>query len=191
MKRKWRQAQDEAKKVGELRAKLESARERHAKAQVGLRTGDPAAFREEFNAKQADEKSVAASLSATKKAIAAAETEVDRGAARSREHRPRTDRDHRQAEPRRGQPQAERRARGAGEEVAAARVAEAGRNRGSHRAREVAGRVRCTCGEGNGEEVHRTPGRARRARFAPRGDQAVRGRSRRVPARSRGVHPTK
>src|SRR5262249_45394594 len=77
-RRKLRQAQDEAKKVGELRAKLESARDRHAKAQTHLRAGEPATLREEFNSKQADEKAVVASLAGTKKAIAAAETEVDR-----------------------------------------------------------------------------------------------------------------
>ncbi|MBA4062246.1 MAG: hypothetical protein C0501_00805 [Isosphaera sp.] len=73
-----RAAQDEARKVGELRAKLDSARDRLDRARRGLPAGDPAAVREEFSTKQADEKAVAASLAATKKAIAAADADADR-----------------------------------------------------------------------------------------------------------------
>jgi exonuclease SbcC len=73
-----RAAQDEARRVAELRAKRESARDRLDRARRGLPSGDPAAVREEFAAKQADEKAVGASLAATKKAIAGADTESDR-----------------------------------------------------------------------------------------------------------------
>jgi DNA repair exonuclease SbcCD ATPase subunit len=81
VKRKLRVAQDEAKKVGELRAKLESARERFERARQSLPKGDPAAVREEFASKQADEKSVAAAIAAGKKTAAATDAEVDRGVA--------------------------------------------------------------------------------------------------------------
>lgn len=75
VRRKLTAARDAAKRVGELRAKLESARDRLSRASAGLRAGDPSAIREEFNAKQADETAVAANLAATKKAIQSAETE--------------------------------------------------------------------------------------------------------------------
>ncbi|MCE9565155.1 MAG: SMC family ATPase [Planctomycetes bacterium] len=78
VKRKLRVAQEESKKVGELRAKLESARERGEKARRSLPAGDPAAVREEFTTKQADEKAVTANIAATKKAITTTDTEVDR-----------------------------------------------------------------------------------------------------------------
>lgn len=78
VKHRLKQAQSQARKVSELRAKLESARERHSKALTGLHVSDPAVLRQEYTDKQADEKSVAASIAATKKAISAAETEVDR-----------------------------------------------------------------------------------------------------------------
>ncbi len=78
VKRKVRVAQDEAKKVGELRAKLESARDRCEKAKRSLPAGDPTTVREEFNTKQADEKTVTANIAATKKAITTTDTEVDR-----------------------------------------------------------------------------------------------------------------
>ncbi|HSQ54568.1 MAG TPA: SMC family ATPase, partial [Gemmata sp.] len=77
VKRKLRTAQDEAKKVGELRAKLESARERMEKARRSLPPGNPALVRQEFADKQAEEKSVAASIAATKQAIHAAELDVE------------------------------------------------------------------------------------------------------------------
>jgi DNA repair protein SbcC/Rad50 len=78
VKRKLRTAQEEAKKVGELRAKLESARERLEKAKRSLPPGDPAAVRQEFTDKQADEKAVTANLAATKKAIQAAELDAEK-----------------------------------------------------------------------------------------------------------------
>jgi exonuclease SbcC len=78
VRRRLKQAQDEARKVGELRAKLESARERHARLQTGIRTGDPAAVRQEFAAKQSEETSVAEAIKARKKEIDATEKEVDR-----------------------------------------------------------------------------------------------------------------
>ena len=113
--------QDEAKKAGELHAKLESARERLDKAQAGACPGDPAALREEFNAKQAEETAVAANLAATKKAISADRDWSGSPSARAGYDRPRTDRNQGQAEPRRGEPQAEQRGDRTGEEVAAGR----------------------------------------------------------------------
>jgi exonuclease SbcC len=78
VKRKLRSAQDEAKKVGTLRAKLESAREQLEKARRGLPASNPAAVREEFNSKKADETAVVANIAATKKAIATTDLDVDR-----------------------------------------------------------------------------------------------------------------
>jgi DNA repair protein SbcC/Rad50 len=78
VKRKHKAAQDEANKVGALRAKLESAREQLEKARRGLPAADPAALREEFNAKKADETAVIANIATTKKAIASTEIDVDR-----------------------------------------------------------------------------------------------------------------
>ena len=78
VKRKLRAAQDEAKKVGELKAKLESARERLEKASRALPPGDPAAVRQEFADKQADEKAVVANMAATKKSLHAAELDVEK-----------------------------------------------------------------------------------------------------------------
>ncbi len=77
VRRKLRQAQDEASKVQGLRAKLESARERLEKAKRSLPAGDPAAVRQEFNDKSADEKAVTANIAANKKNIAVAEKDVD------------------------------------------------------------------------------------------------------------------
>ncbi len=71
-------AQDEAKKVETLRAKLDSARDRLRSAKRGLPGGDAAALRQEYAAKQGDEKGVTASLAAGKKEITATETEIDR-----------------------------------------------------------------------------------------------------------------
>ena len=78
VKRKLRGAQDEARKVSELRAKLESARERFTRAQATIRSGDSSGLREEFNAKTAEEKAVASNIAATKKAISGSEIDVDR-----------------------------------------------------------------------------------------------------------------
>ncbi|MBN9122312.1 MAG: SMC family ATPase [Planctomycetes bacterium] len=78
VKRKLRAAQEQADKVRTLGAKVESARDRLAKAKQGLPGGDPAALRQEYAAKQSEEKSVAGSLAATKKEIAATEQENER-----------------------------------------------------------------------------------------------------------------
>jgi len=78
VKRKLRAAQAEADKVRTLTAKVESARERHAKASQALPGGDPAALRQEYAAKQSEEKAVVNSIAAGKKEITATETEIDR-----------------------------------------------------------------------------------------------------------------
>jgi DNA repair exonuclease SbcCD ATPase subunit len=78
VRRKLRVAQDQANKARELVAKVESGRERLAKARQGLPHDDPAALRQEFAAKQSEEKSVVGQLAAGKKEIAATETENDR-----------------------------------------------------------------------------------------------------------------
>jgi DNA repair exonuclease SbcCD ATPase subunit len=78
VKRKLRQAQDEAKKVSELTAKLESAQERHARALSALSINNPGVLLQEFADKQAEEKAIGSAIAATKKAIAAAEAEVER-----------------------------------------------------------------------------------------------------------------
>ena len=77
-RRKLKVAQDEAKKVETLRAKLDSARDRFTRAQRGLPGGDPTALRQEYAAKQSEEKSVVNSIAAGRKEIAATEIENDR-----------------------------------------------------------------------------------------------------------------
>lgn len=78
VRRKLRAAQDEAAKVQSLRAKLESARDRLEKAKKTLPSGDPAAVREEYAAKHADERSVTSAIAATKKTIGSTELDIDR-----------------------------------------------------------------------------------------------------------------
>jgi exonuclease SbcC len=78
VKRKLRVAQKQADDVRALNAKAESARDRLTKAQQGLPSGDPTSLRQEYNAKQSEEKAVANSLTGAKKEIAATETENDR-----------------------------------------------------------------------------------------------------------------
>jgi len=78
VRRKLTVARDAARKVGELRAKLESAGDRLSRTSAALRAGDPAEIREEFTAKQAEETAVAANITAAKKAILAAEADVER-----------------------------------------------------------------------------------------------------------------
>jgi exonuclease SbcC len=78
VRRKFKQAQEAAAKVQAIRAKLESARDRLARAKRDLPSGDPATVRQEFAAKQADDKSVAAAIAATKKTIASAELDAER-----------------------------------------------------------------------------------------------------------------
>jgi exonuclease SbcC len=78
VKRKLKQAQDEAKKVQTLRARLDSAREGLQKAKQGLTAGDPAALRQEFAAKQSAETTVTASIKATKREIEATDKECER-----------------------------------------------------------------------------------------------------------------
>jgi DNA repair exonuclease SbcCD ATPase subunit len=78
VKRKLRAAQDQADKARTLVAKVESARERLAKAKQGLPPGDPTSLRQEYQAKQAEEKGLIHSLTAGKKEIATTETETER-----------------------------------------------------------------------------------------------------------------
>lgn len=78
VKRKHRTAQDDAARVQTVRAKLDSARDRLAKARQSLPTADAAALRQEYAAKQSEDRSVAAALKAGKAALAVTETEVDR-----------------------------------------------------------------------------------------------------------------
>lgn len=78
VKRKLRVAQEQAGKARTLGAKVESARERLAKARQGLPSDDPTAIRQEYAAKQTAEKSLVNSIAAGKKEIAATEHENDR-----------------------------------------------------------------------------------------------------------------
>jgi exonuclease SbcC len=78
VKRKLRAAQKQADDARALGAKIESARERLTRAKQGLPGGDPPALRQEYAAKQSEEKAVVSSLAAAKKEIAATETENDR-----------------------------------------------------------------------------------------------------------------
>ncbi|HEV3437269.1 MAG TPA: hypothetical protein VG122_07915, partial [Gemmata sp.] len=78
VKRKLKQAQDEARKVQTLRTKLESARDGLLKAKQGLPAGDPAAIRQEFAAKQSEETTVTASIKATKREIDVTDKETER-----------------------------------------------------------------------------------------------------------------
>ncbi|AWM37413.1 Nuclease SbcCD subunit C [Gemmata obscuriglobus] len=77
-RRRLKAAQEEAKKAEALRAKLDSARERLARAQRALPGGDPGALRQEYVAKQSEEKSVKAALEAGKKEITATEGDIER-----------------------------------------------------------------------------------------------------------------
>jgi DNA repair exonuclease SbcCD ATPase subunit len=79
VKRKLKVAQEEAAKAQALRAKVESARERLARAKQALPAGDPGAVRQEYASKQTDEQSVSESIVAGKKGIASTETDIDRG----------------------------------------------------------------------------------------------------------------
>ncbi len=69
IKRKLKQAQEDAQKVQTLRAKLESARENMLKARQSLPAEDPTAIRQEFTAKQSEEITVANSIKAAKQEI--------------------------------------------------------------------------------------------------------------------------
>jgi len=77
VKRKLSVALDDSKKVGELRARLDAARERLGRARTAVRAAAPSSLREEYNAKQADEQAVGTNVNATKKAIITAEIDVD------------------------------------------------------------------------------------------------------------------
>lgn len=79
VKRKLKVAQEEAAKAQALRAKVESARERLARAKQALPAGDPGAVRQEYASKQSDEQSVSAAIVAGKNEIASTETALDRG----------------------------------------------------------------------------------------------------------------
>jgi DNA repair exonuclease SbcCD ATPase subunit len=78
VKRKLKAAQETADKARTLAAKVESARDRLAKAKQGLPGGDTAELRQEYAAKQSEERSVTSSLAANKKEIAATEQDVER-----------------------------------------------------------------------------------------------------------------
>ncbi len=78
VKRKLRAAQEQADKARTLAAKIESARDRLTKASQSLPGGDTAALRQEFAAKQSEEKSVVGTIAATKKEITVTETESER-----------------------------------------------------------------------------------------------------------------
>lgn len=79
VKRKLKVAQDDAAKAQALRAKVESARERLARAKQALPAGDPGAVRLEYASKQTDEQSVSAAIAAGKTEIAKTEADTDRG----------------------------------------------------------------------------------------------------------------
>src|SRR5262249_49472380 len=78
VRRKLREATETANKARTVRAKLDSARDRHAKVRQGLPSADPAALRQEHAAKQAEETAVVNAVKATKKEIVQTETEVER-----------------------------------------------------------------------------------------------------------------
>lgn len=78
VKRKLKQAQDEARKVQTLRTKLESARDGLIKAKQGLPAGEPTTLRQEFAAKQSEETTVTNSIKATKREIDTTDKEIDR-----------------------------------------------------------------------------------------------------------------
>jgi DNA repair exonuclease SbcCD ATPase subunit len=78
VKRKLRAAQKQADDARALGAKVESARDRLARAKQALPSGDPNSLRQEFAAKQSEEKALTSALVATKKEIAATETDNDR-----------------------------------------------------------------------------------------------------------------
>jgi DNA repair exonuclease SbcCD ATPase subunit len=78
VKRKLRAAQKQADDARSLSAKLESARDRLAKARQGLPSGEHPALRQEYAAKQSEEKAVTSALAAAKKEIAVTETDNDR-----------------------------------------------------------------------------------------------------------------
>lgn len=78
VKLKLKAAQEQANKARTLSAKVESARDRLAKSKQDVPGGDPGALRQEQAAKQSEEKSVGAALTATKKEIAATEQQHDR-----------------------------------------------------------------------------------------------------------------
>jgi DNA repair exonuclease SbcCD ATPase subunit len=78
LKKKLATAQEQAKKAADLRAKLESARERHARAKQALPAGNAATVREDYSAREAEAKALDGSIAATKKNISTTEIEVDR-----------------------------------------------------------------------------------------------------------------
>lgn len=78
VKRQHKAATDEAAKVQGLRARLESARERHGKAKQSLPAGDAVSLRREHADKQASEAALRNQVAASKKEIASADSEIDR-----------------------------------------------------------------------------------------------------------------
>jgi exonuclease SbcC len=77
VKRKLRQAQEDARKVQALRAKLESARDSLQKARHSLPVSEPAAIRQEFAARQSEEITVANSIRAARREIDSTEKKVE------------------------------------------------------------------------------------------------------------------
>ncbi|HEX4607315.1 MAG TPA: hypothetical protein VH092_03840, partial [Urbifossiella sp.] len=77
-KRKHREAQDAANSARTVRAKLDSARDRLAGVRATLPGGDPATLRQEYAARQTEEKAVGNQLKATKAEIVTTEAEADR-----------------------------------------------------------------------------------------------------------------
>jgi DNA repair exonuclease SbcCD ATPase subunit len=77
-RRKHREAQDAANAARTVRAKLDSARDRLAAVRAALPNGDPAALRQEYAARQTEEKAVGNQLKAAKAEITTTEADADR-----------------------------------------------------------------------------------------------------------------
>ncbi|MBN9520866.1 SMC family ATPase [bacterium] len=77
-KRQLRAAQDAANAARTVRAKLDSARDRLTALRSALPAGDPSALRQEYTARQTEEKSVTSQLKATKAEIITTEADADR-----------------------------------------------------------------------------------------------------------------
>lgn len=78
VKRKLKQAQEEANKARTIRAKLESARDALHKASQALPAGNPTQIRQEFSACQSEEISVGNSIAAARREIDVTGKEIDR-----------------------------------------------------------------------------------------------------------------
>ncbi len=78
VKRQVRTAQDEVANAQTVRAKLDSGRDRLAKAKLALPTAEAGTLRQEYAAKQAEDTSVANALKAGKTELGRTETEIER-----------------------------------------------------------------------------------------------------------------